>query len=121
MAKFGFKTVDTYKNEYELLALSFDGTIPSFPENIQNQSISDSTLTIYYGLQCPFIPNCIEQVKIYCAANNIALNLLKIDSLEKAKKLPFIFNNWAVFYKGEFKNLALLNENILIKSLGKWK
>lgn len=26
----------------------------------------------------------------------------KVDSLEKAKNAPCIFNNWANFYKGEF-------------------
>lgn len=28
--KFGFEVVDTIDNSYELLALSFDGTVPEF-------------------------------------------------------------------------------------------
>jgi len=121
MAKFGFKTADTYKNEYELLALSFDGTMPSFTANIQKTNVHDNTLTIYYGLQCPLIPDCIKQIEIYCNTNNIPLNLIKIDHLDKAKELSFVFNNWTVFYKGEFKNLSLLNGNILKKMIEKWK
>ena len=41
----------------------------------------------------------------------------KIDSLEKAKKAPSIFNNWANFYKGEFISNTILNENALEKIL----
>lgn len=74
---------------------------------------------VYYGLQCPYIPNCIEQIKTYCDANEVKINLVKIDTLEKAKDVPCVFNNWAVFYKGEFKTVHLLNEGYLKKLLGK--
>ena len=46
------------------------------------------------------------------------LNLLnKIDSLEKAKKAPCIFNNWANFYQGKFISNTILNANSLEKIL----
>ena len=41
--------------------------------------------------------------------NNIKINFIKIDSLEKAKNAPCIFNNWANFYKGEFVSNTILN------------
>lgn len=113
--KYGFEVVDTAKDEYELLALSFDGEKPCFSESVKGMEISEKELTIYYGLQCPYIPNCIEQVKDYCARNGIPLNLVAIDTLEKAKSLPCIFNNWAVFYNGKFETNHLLNETLLKK------
>jgi len=113
MQKFGFETVDTIGNEYELLALSFDGSLPEFTPKAKEQRIDSEELTIYYGLQCPFIPNCIEQIESYCKANNIPVNLIKVDTLEKAKEVPCVFNNWAVFYKGRFETLQLLNEGSL--------
>ena len=67
------------------------------------------------GLQCPYIPNCIEQVQEYCTKNNIPLNLIAVDTLEKAKNLPCIFNNWAVFYHREYETNHLLNETFLKK------
>ena len=76
----------TIKNEYELLALSFNGEKPYFSENAKEMKISSKDLTIYYSLQCPYIPNCIEQVQEYCNRNNIPLNLIAIDTLEKAKQ-----------------------------------
>ncbi|MEI3459820.1 MAG: GNAT family N-acetyltransferase, partial [Bacteroides cellulosilyticus] len=39
MLKYGFKVVDTINDEYELLALSFDGTQPQFTSNVRKQSI----------------------------------------------------------------------------------
>lgn len=119
MQKFGFETVDTVDNEYELMALSFNGLKPQFTADVKKQRIDNETLTIYYGLQCPYIPNCIEQIETYCKANGISVELIKVDTLEKAKELPCVFNNWAVFYQGKFKTLHLLNEGYLKKMLDK--
>lgn len=116
MLKYGFVTADTV-GEYELLALSFDGTKPSFADCVKKQSIENKVLTIYYGMQCPYIPNCIEQIQTYCNANNIPLRLVAVDSLEKAKSVPCVFNNWAVFYNGKFETVHLLNEGYLKKML----
>lgn len=115
LLKYGFETVDTIKNEYELLALSFNGEKPYFSENAKEMKISSKDLTIYYSLQCPYIPNCIEQVQEYCNRNNIPLTLIAVDTLEKAKNLPCVFNNWAVFYHGEYETNHLLNETFLKK------
>jgi ribosomal protein S18 acetylase RimI-like enzyme len=117
MQKFGFETVDTIGKEYELLALSFDGSKPRFAANAKRHGIDNERLTIYYGLQCPFIPKTIEQIEAYCQENNIPLNLVKVDSLEKAKEVPCIFNNWAVFYKGKFVTVSVYNETFIKKIL----
>jgi GNAT superfamily N-acetyltransferase len=114
---FGFESVDTIDKEYELMAISFDGSKPKFLDNAKKQSISSKKLTIYYGLQCPYIPNCIEQIENCCKENKIPVDLIKVDTLEKAKALPCIFNNWAVFYKGKFETVHLLNEGYLKKML----
>jgi ribosomal protein S18 acetylase RimI-like enzyme len=113
--KFGFEAVDNIGDDYELLALSFDGTKPNFSETTREQAIQNKNLTIYYGMQCPYIPNCIAQVDSYCKNNNIQLDLFKIDTLEKAKSVPCVFNNWAVFYNGKFKTVHLLNEGYVKK------
>lgn len=115
LLKYGFETVDSIKNEYELLALSFNGEKPYFSKNTKEMKISNKELTIYYSLQCPYIPNRIEQVQKYCNMKNIPLNLIAVDTLEKAKNLPCVFNNWAVFYNGEYKTNHLLNETFLKK------
>ena len=41
--------------------------------------------------------------------------LIAVDTLEKAKNVPCVFNNWAVFYNGQYETNHLLNENLLKK------
>lgn len=117
MQKYGFKIVDTVGGEYNLLALSFDGTKPQFSDSVKTQRISSDVLTIYYDMQCPYIPNCIDQIENYCSSNGIPCDLIAVDTLEKAKSVPCIFNNWAVFYRGQFQTVHLLNEGFLVKML----
>ena len=119
MKKFGFITVDTIGDEYELLSLSFDGTEPKFIENAKKQKNDSDILTIYYSFQCPYIQNCIEEIKEYCCTNNIHFNLILVDTLEKAKNVPGVFNNWAVFYNGKFETVHLLNKSYLMKLIAK--
>ncbi len=113
LQRYGFETIDTVGDDYELLSLSFDQTQPHFSKEAKKLAIDSPKLTVYYGLQCPYIPNCIEQIESFCELNHIPLDLIRVDSLEKAKAVPCIFNNWAVFYQGKFKTLHLLNEGYL--------
>ena len=83
----------------------------------KTQSTAGDALTIYYGVQCPYIPNCIEQIESYCKVNHIPIRLIAADTLEKAKSVPCVFNNWAVFYGGKFETVHLLNEGYLKKML----
>ena len=120
MEKHDFQVVDEV-DDYQLLALSLDGSLPSFAETARAQTISHHTLTLYYSLQCPYIPNCIAQVQQYCTAQEIPAQFIPVDSLEKAKNLPCVFNNLAVFYDGKLATLPLLNEGYLINMLQKDK
>ena len=108
--KFGFETVDVTSDGYELLALSLDKTTPEFAENVKKYGIANEELTIYYDMQCPYIIQNIEKVKQYCGKNDVPVSFIQVDTLQKAKELPCVFNNWAVFYKGKFKTVNLLDE-----------
>lgn len=119
MQKYGFEVADAAGDEYELLALSFDGSKPHFTESAKKMEIAAPDLTIYFSQQCPYIPNCMEQVEAYCEANEIPLKLAAVDTLEKAKNLPGIFNNYAVFHNGKFITSHLLNETYLKKMLNR--
>lgn len=116
--KYGFEVVDTTDNGYELLALSFDGTIPKFAQNVKKETIENKELTIYYDMQCPFIHQKIEKIRQYCEMNDKSVSFVLVNSLQQAKEMPCVFNNWAAFYKGRFKTVNLLDtgniERILI-------
>ncbi len=107
--KFGFEVVDTTEQGYELLALSFDGTTPRFAQNVKNHGIEKEELTIYYDMQCPYICQNLETVKQYCEINEVSITVIPVDTLQKAKELPCVFNNWGVFYKGKFQTVNLLD------------
>lgn len=107
--KFGFETVDTTENGYELLALSFDGTTPKFAQTAKEECIKDEKLTIYYDKQCPFVYQRIEMIRQYCEEKEVPVSWIQVNTLQKAKELPCVFNNWAVFYKGKFVTVNLLD------------
>lgn len=106
--KYGFEVVDTTESGYELLALSFDGTTPQFTPRAKSETIENQELTVYYDLQCPFIPQYIEKIRAYCEENSVPASFIPVDSLQKAKDLPCVFNNWGLFYKGRFETVNLL-------------
>lgn len=118
MVKYGFELVDTVDGGYELLALSFDGTKPRFADNVRRMSVPTAGVTVYYGMQCPYIPNCVEQVRFFCEQQGVPVHLVAVDSLEKAKSVPCVFNNWAVFLDGKFESVQLMNEGAMKKLLG---
>ena len=117
--KFGFEVADTTDYGYELLAFSFDGTVPKFAPNVKNPEIESDNLTIYYDKQCPYVYQNIEKLKEYCETENVPASFIQVDSLKKAKELPCVFNNWAVFYKGKFETVNLLDVTALKRILKK--
>ena len=112
---YNFKVVDTIE-EYELLALQFDDKeTPKFSDSSKKMEIESDDFTIYYSNECPYVEYEVKELKDYATKNNIKINFIKIDSLEKAKNVPCIFNNWANFYKGKFISNTILNANSLEK------
>lgn len=117
--KYGFEVVDTTESGYELLALSFDGTTPRFTQRAKSEQIESQDLTIYYDMQCPYVYQYLESTKQYCEANGVPVSFIQVDTLQKAKELPCVFNNWAVFYKGAFETVNMLTVDQLERLLRK--
>lgn len=113
--KFGFTTVDSTADGYELLALSFDGSVPRFAESAKRQRTDAPGLLVYYDFQCPFILQRVEKLREYCAEHGIPAAFELVDSLEKAKSLPCVFNNWAAFWNGSFISVNQLDGAALEK------
>lgn len=118
---YGFKVVDSTEDGYELLALSFDGSIPQFTGAAKRQTIESQELRIYYSMQCPFVLQKVEELQKYCEENNVEVSFVHIDSLKKAKELPCVFNNWGAFYQGKFVTVNLLDVGTVQKILQKNK
>ena len=117
--KFGFETVDT-AGEYELLALRFDGAEPpQFAPGVKRQTISNDGLVVYFSDQCPFIPQRAEKLRSYCTERGIPADFRHVDSLEMAKSLPCVFNNWAVFWNGRLATVNQIDGAGLEKIIGR--
>ena len=71
------------------------------------------------------ICNALLSIKKLKSCNNIVKNMpylatfLKVDSLQEAKQLPCVFNNFCRFYKGQFQTVNLLDVATLEKILKK--
>lgn len=117
--KFGFDPVDRTLNGYELLALSFDGTLPEFTEGARVCKTDTTGLVVYYDHQCPFTFQRVETLKAYCKKHEIQASFILVDSLEKAKAIPCVFNNWAVFYNGNFITVNQIDGTMLEKIIAR--
>lgn len=108
---YGFVVVDEI-GDYELLALQFDDAeTPRFNDSARNMKIDNEDFTIYYSNECPYVEYEVQELTEYAKDKNIKINFIKIDTLEKAKSAPCVFNNWANFYKGKFISNTILNAN----------
>ena len=61
----------------------------------------------------------LPNIQAYCEANAVEYKLIQIESLSQAKALPCVFNNFAVFYKGRFETVNLLDNKALERILKK--
>ena len=111
--------MDTTESGYELLALSFDGTMPRFTQNVKREAIESKAPTVYYDAQCPYVGQYLEALRAHCEADDIPLSLIQVDSLKAAKELPCVFNNWALFYNGKFVTVNLTDVASLKRILKK--
>ncbi|MBQ9318745.1 MAG: GNAT family N-acetyltransferase [Bacilli bacterium] len=112
---FDFKVIDSI-DDYELVALTFDDKeTPQFNDNAHKMAIENDNFTIYYSNECPYVEYEVKELTDYAKDKGIKLDFIKIDSLEKAKNAPCVFNNWANFYHGKFISNTILNANALEK------
>lgn len=117
--KYGFVPVDETESGYRLLALSFNGTVPHFCKSAKREQIGRDNLTVYYDFQCPFVWQRMETLRDYCEEKEIPADFIEIDSLEKAKELPCVFNNFAVFYKGRLETVNQIDPKYVERLLKK--
>ncbi len=116
-AHYGFEVVDSI-GDYELMALRFDdGETPRFSDSARSMRIPQEEFTIYYSPACPYVEYEVKELTEYAGEKQIAIRFVAVDTLEKAKNVPCIFNNWANFYKGEFVSNTILNANSFEKLL----
>lgn len=116
-ARFGFEVVDRLPEDYQLMAFSFAGEKPCFTQAARRFQTEDKGIAVYYSPQCPYIVDCLRQVREFCGTWGIPFTAHEVTSAREAKEVPCVFNNWAVFHEGRFITTHLLNEGYLAKML----
>ena len=100
------------------MVLKFDDKeTPKFSDTCRKMEIDSKDFTIYYSNECPYVEYEVKELSDYAKDKGIKLDFIKIDSLDKAKNAPCVFNNWANFYKGKFVSNTILNANAFEKLL----
>ena len=69
-------------------------------------------------MQCPYIHASLEQVKRFCGERGAPVTLIPVDSLQRAKELPGVFNNWAAssgFSQNEFYSLTFVQSSAILR------
>ena len=94
------------------MVLKFDDSEePKFCDSARKMKLENDEFTIYYSNECPYVEYEVKELSDYARGNKIKLKFIKVDSLEKVKNVPCVFNNWANFYKGKFISNTILNAN----------
>jgi len=71
----------------------------------------------YYDFQCPYVYQTIENIQQFCQENHVPVTCIEVKSLQQAKELPCVFNNWGVFYQGKFETVNLILDTNKIKRM----
>ena len=116
-AKFGFEVADITDYGYDLRALSFDGTKPRFTDAARLGVTDYKGIRLYYDYQCPYMVERIKSVERCCAEKGIEADFICVDTLEKAKALPCVFNNFALMYDGRLRTVNLPDSGMIERLL----
>ena len=107
--KFGFQTVDT-AGEYELLALSFDGSVPHFAESAKQQTVPQRGLTVFYTDQCPYTCYWVPRVQETAREHGIPFRAIHITDKETAQNVPTPVTTYALFRSGRFLTQSIQSD-----------
>lgn len=102
----GFKPIDSLDTGFELLALPLsDSPIKaSFNEGVRSGlCLNEKGITAYYSDRCPFTEFHINtSLTESCENRGLPLKIVKINSLEEAKKAPSPATIFSLFHIGQF-------------------
>ncbi len=117
--KMGFTVSDSAPPYFELLVKKFrDAPDPEFNISVRKAEISfNKGLAVYYSNLCPFTEFYSQLVKEIAEAHGFVVNLIKTDTLDKAKNLPVPSPVFAIFLDGKFLTHEIPSEKKLKKLL----
>lgn len=115
----GFKVADTTDPYFELMYLPFEENIskPQFKSQVKEKNVSKNGFTLYYTSQCPFTAKYVPLIETIAKNKGIEIDIIHIDTSEKAQNASSPFTTFSLFFKGEFVTHEILSEKKFEKLL----
>lgn len=106
LLKQGFITVETLPNGFSLIAkmIRSNANNPGFNESVKSGECKNKTgLVVYYSNRCPFSEYHVNTSLVETAKKrNLPLEVIKLDTIEKAQNAPSPATIFSLFYMGKF-------------------
>jgi len=103
--KMGFKTVDTYKPDFELMVLKFDAAHPDptfisgWDEKLKQFK---EGLYIFTSGQCPYASKATQEISEAAKEDfNILPNVIHLKTGKEAREVPFAFGTFGIILNGK--------------------
>lgn len=112
----GFQVADSAEPFYTLMyfPLKKEAVVPKFMNQVKKPQIDKAGFVLYYTADCPYTAKYVPLIEETARAQGIPFQSVSIDSLEKAKKAPAAWTNYALFYNGEYLTNEILSEKKFI-------
>lgn len=119
----GFTIIESLPNGFSLLALKLDDNAqtPSFKECVKSGECEQKeALVVYYTNRCPFTDYYVNgSLWGLAQRNNIALKIIKLETMEQAQNAPTPATIFSVFLNGKFltTDMSMCTESRFAKFL----
>jgi len=114
LKKKGFEVCDSL-GFYDLMYMPFEETIkPKFKDQV---SLETEGNLLYYTHQCPHTEKYVGLIKSLAENHQVNLNVILLDTKEKAQSAISPFTTYSLYLKGEFVTNEILTEKKFLEYL----
>ncbi|MFW5700512.1 MAG: GNAT family N-acetyltransferase [Cyclobacteriaceae bacterium] len=127
LLKQGFETVEELPSGFSLLVrkLNSKADYPKFKGSVKTGECDNKNgVTIYYSNRCPFSEYHVKtSMNETAKKRNLFLEIIKLDSLEKAQSAPTPATIFSLFYDGKFitTDISACMDSRFDKIIGKYR
>lgn len=99
--KQGFRVVDRFKPDFELLALAFDDGSPAPCFSVSEPDQTPRGLTVMRSPQCPYSVKNVDAIIATAEAMGMPVKRVELDSASSVQHAPCAFGAFCIVYDGQ--------------------
>jgi GNAT superfamily N-acetyltransferase len=117
----GFEVVDHTATGFDLVCYrsGANSPTPRFAEAARAGRVRRKGLHFEYSFQCPFVPDCVEQMSAVARRRGLAVTTRRLLSPEEAQCCASPFGTFGVFLHGQFLSHELMSARKFDTLLGR--